>query len=79
MKHYYTIETREGAIVADALTKKDAIRTARKSALDYKESMTIHKVDKETRRTLDYVGIAEFPYFLRNCQLDLRDITFVAI
>ena len=82
MKHYYTIEQFNGVIVADALTKKDAIRTARERALDFRQSLTIHKVDKETRKILEYVGIAEFPVWMRNFdreKLDIHDTTFVGI
>lgn len=77
MKHYYTIETFEGAIVADSLNKKDAIKKARASALEYRTSMTVHKVCKLTRRVLDYIGVAEFPYYLRTCKLEFCDIHFV--
>ena len=77
MKHYYTIETFEGAIVADSSSKKDAIKKARECALEYRVSMTVHKVCKLTRRVLDYMGVAEFPYYLRNCKLEFRDIHFI--
>lgn len=77
MKHYYTIETFEGTIVADSSNKKDAIKKARESALEYRVSMFVHKISTETRKILDYMGVAEFPYYLRNCKLEFRDIHFV--
>ena len=56
---------------------KDAIKKARESALEYRVSMFVHKISKETHKILDYMGVAEFPYYLRNCKLEFRDIHFI--
>lgn len=77
MKHYYTIETFEGVIHETSTSKKEAIKIARQCALENKASMCVHKICAETRKVLDYLGVAEFPYYLRNCNLEFCDIHFV--
>lgn len=58
VKHYYMIKILGvGAVVAETSTKRAAIETAKKYALEHKKSMIIHSVDANTGDVLNCEGI----------------------
>lgn len=76
-KNYYYIQrydTKEDIEVGK--NKREAIKQGKEIALKYRTSCTLLKcVEDEGSLCVTYVGILEFPYYLRNCQLDTSDIT----
>jgi len=76
-KNYYylhRLDTKED--IEAGKNRRDAIRKGRELAAEKKTSIQILKcVEDEGDLVVQYIGILEFPYFLRNCQLDWRDIT----
>ena len=56
--------------------KREAIKRGKELALEQKTTCTLLKcVEKEGKLTMEYIALLEFPYYLRNCQLDTSDIT----
>ena len=55
--------------------KREAIKKGKKIALEKKTSCTLVKcVEDEGDLVVKYIAILEFPNYLRDCQLDARDI-----
>lgn len=72
MKHTYNIyETYTGkaADCFDYKNKENAIKLARHYALKRKQSMSVIIKEDDT-----CIAICEFPYYLRNCDLEISDI-----
>ena len=60
--------------------KREAIKRGKEVALEQKTTCTLMKcVEKEGKLIppVEYIALLEFPYYLRNCQLDTSDITVV--
>jgi hypothetical protein len=78
-KHYYITGIRERNFVDAGTNKKAAIKAGKARALQERQSVELwrcHKVGG-CGETLGryYIGILEFPYYLRNCPLTEKDIT----
>lgn len=73
MGNYRIAETHTGRLVNNLIyhNKKNAISDARIEALARKQSCTVYKEGVNE----DYaITICKFPYYLRNCKLDIKDI-----
>lgn len=76
--HYYITGIRARNFEDAGTNKREAIKVARERALKEKQSVELwHGVQVQGLDTIgrDFVGIMEFPYYLRDCQLTTADIT----
>lgn len=68
---YYLNPVATNEFIEAGNNKRNAIDSAKRKALDKKRSIIIYRT---VGNDLIFTGIAEFPYYLRNCKLDIRDI-----
>ena len=77
-KNYYYLHRLDNREDIEAgKNKREAIKKGRELAAKYKTSIQLLKcVEDEPGGDLlvSYIGILEFPYYLRNCQLTAADI-----
>lgn len=76
--HYYLQRVNSISHTDAGKNKRDAIRQGRELAAKEKRSISLWKYEQtpdQERPSLHYIGILEFPYYLRNCQLTAADIT----
>lgn len=75
--HYYLTRVDERIFQDAGKNKREAIRLGRKLAVKEKTSIELWKCEEISDiKTLGryYIGVLEFPYYLRNCQLTAADI-----
>lgn len=77
--HYYLTTIRERNFVDAGKNKREAIKAGREMALKEGQSVELWHCEpvKDVPGALGryYVGMLEFPYYLRSCQLTAKDIT----
>lgn len=75
--HYYLTQIDETIFRDAGKNKREAIRLGRELAVKEKTSIQLWKCKEVSDiKTLVrfYIGVLEFPYYLRNCQLTAADI-----
>ena len=75
--HYYLTRADERIFQDAGKNKREAIRLGRELAVKEKTSIQLWKCKEDPEiKTLGryYIGVLEFPYYLRNCQLTAADI-----
>ena len=75
--HYYLTRIDESIFQDAGKNKREAIRRGREFAVKEKTSIQLWKCKEVSGiKTLSryYIGVLEFPYYLRNCQLTAADI-----
>ena len=76
--HYYLQRVNSISHTDAGKNKRDAIRQARELAAKEKRSIELWKYEQtpdQERPSLHYVGILEFPYYLRDLNITAADIT----
>lgn len=75
--HYYLTRAYERIFQDAGKNKREAIRLGRELAVKEKTSIELWKCEEISDiKTLGryYIGVLEYPYYLRNCQLTAADI-----
>lgn len=75
--HYYLTRAYERIFQDAGKNKREAIRLGRELAAKYETSIELWKCEEVSGiKTLGryYIGVLEFPYYLRNCQITAADI-----
>lgn len=77
-KHYYITGIRARNLVDAGTNKKAAIKAGKARALQEGQSVELwhcHKIEDVGTLGRFFIGMLEFPYYLRNCSLTEKDIT----